>query len=125
LRLSTRGTETMALTLHELTINALKFGALAESTGHISIDWSIDHLVTPQRLRWRWCESGVGSPTPAAQRRGFGQELIERVLPYELGARTHLTFAPGGVRCGIDLPLNERTASFSDTGEETRPGADL
>ena len=48
------------------------------------------------------------------QRRGFGQELIERVLPYELGARTALTFAPGGVRCEIDLPLNQRTASISD-----------
>jgi two-component system, chemotaxis family, CheB/CheR fusion protein len=100
--------------LHELTINALKFGALTEATGHISIDWSIDHNATPPRLHWRWYETGVGMVEPAPQRRGFGQELIERVLPYELGARTALTFAPGGVRCEIDLPLNERTASFSD-----------
>lgn len=114
LRLSARGTETMALTMHELTINALKFGALGESTGQISIDWSIDAAATPPRMRWRWCESGVGTTMPEQQRRGFGQELIERVLPYELGARTQLTFAPGGVRCEIDLPLNERTASLSD-----------
>ena len=132
LRLSTRGTETMALMLHELTINALKFGALTEATGgcapegtrspegipretgQISIDWSIDYNATPPLMRWRWCESGVGAAEPAPQRRGFGQELIERVLPYELGARTTLTFAPGGVRCEIELPLNERTASFSD-----------
>lgn len=114
LRLSARGTETMALTLHELVINALKFGALTESTGHISIDWSIDHTTSPPRMHWRWCESGLGTAAPAPQRRGFGQELIERVLPYELGARTTLTFAPGGVRCEIDLPLNERTALLSD-----------
>lgn len=114
LRLSARGTETMALTLHELTINALKFGALTESTGHISIDWSIGHAATPSRLHWRWCESGMGKPIPAPHRRGFGLELIERVLPYELGARTQLTFAPGGVRCEIHLPLSERTASLSD-----------
>lgn len=110
LRLSVRGTETIALTLHELTTNALKFGALAEAAGHIAIDWVIDSAVTPSWLHWRWCESGVAAPAP--QRRGFGQELIERVLPYELGARTTLTFAPGGVRCEIDLPLNERTTSF-------------
>jgi two-component system CheB/CheR fusion protein len=114
LRLSTRATETLALTLHELTINALKFGAFTETTGQISIDWSIDHQSTPPHLHFRWCESGVGTVVPTAQRRGFGQELIERVLPYELGARTALTFAPGGVRCEIDLPLNQRTASFSD-----------
>ena len=114
LRLSTRATETLALTVHELTINALKFGAFTETTGQISIDWSIDHQSTPPHLHFRWCESGVGTVVPTAQRRGFGQELIERVLPYELGARTALTFAPGGVRCEIDLPLNQRTASFSD-----------
>jgi two-component sensor histidine kinase len=115
LRLSTRATETMALMLHELTINALKFGALTEqATGQIGINWSIDHNATPPRMHWRWSESGVGTAVPAPRRRGFGQELIERVLPYELGARTALTFAPGGVRCEIDLPLNERTAAFSD-----------
>jgi two-component system, chemotaxis family, CheB/CheR fusion protein len=92
----------------------LKFGALTESTGQISIDWSIDHKSTPPRLHWRWCESGIGTAAPTPQRRGFGQELIERVLPYELSARTALTFAPGGVRCEIELPLNERTASFND-----------
>lgn len=113
-RLSSRGTETMALLLHELTINALKFGALTETSGQISIDWSIDQEATPPLMRWRWCESGVGAAEPAPQRRGFGQELIERVLPYELGARTTLTFAPGGVRCELELPLNERTASLSD-----------
>jgi two-component sensor histidine kinase len=112
-RLSARGTETMALTMHELTINALKFGALTESSGHIGIDWSIDRTEQPQCLHWRWHESGVTAFTPAPQRRGFGQELIERVLPYELGARTTLIFAPGGVRCEIDLPLNERTAAFN------------
>jgi two-component sensor histidine kinase len=114
LRLSARATETMALTLHELTINALKFGALTTSAGQISINWSIDYNTAPPRLHWHWSESGVETVTPAAQRRGFGQELIERVLPYELGARTTLTFAPGGVRCEMDLPLTERTASLSD-----------
>lgn len=113
-RLSVRATETMALTLHELTINALKFGALTESMGHISIGWSIDRSTTPPRLHWRWCESGVGIATRTPRRRGFGQELIERVLPYELGALTSVTFAPGGVRCEIDLPLNERTTSLGD-----------
>lgn len=111
-RLSTRGTETMALAFHELTTNALKFGALAEPDGHIDIAWSIDRTTTPPRLRWRWSESGVGVTAAVPQRRGFGQELLERVLPYELGARTTLTFVPGGVQCEIDLPLNERTAAF-------------
>lgn len=114
LRLSPRGTETLALMLHELTINALKFGAFTEPGGQLRIEWSIDDRSSPPRLHWRWCESGVATDATAPKRRGFGRELIERVVPYELGARTAFTFAPEGVRCEIDLPLNERTASISD-----------
>jgi len=118
LRLSSRAAETIALTLHELTTNALKFGALAEPMGHIRIDWSIERNTTPPNLRWCWCESGVGIAAPVPRRRGFGQELIERVLPYEFGARTSLTFAPGGIRCEIELPLNEWTTSSDDIAQK-------
>ncbi len=114
IRLSIRGAETMALTLHELTTNSLKFGALTAPAGRIAINWFIDDSMTPGRLRWHWAETGVTIADSAPRRRGFGQELIERVLPYELDARTRFTFAPGGVLCEIDLPINERTVSFSD-----------
>lgn len=113
-RLSIRGAETMALTLHELTTNALKFGALTTPEGHIAVSWSVDASTQPARLRWHWAESGVSLVAMAMPRRGFGQELIERVLPYELDARTQFTFAPGGLFCEIDLPINERTVSLSD-----------
>lgn len=123
MRLSTRAAETIALTLHELTTNALKFGALTAPAGHIAVNWSIDSSVTPPRLHWRWIESGVGMAHAEPHRRGFGQELIERVLPYELGARTTFFLAPGGVQCEIDLPLNERTTSFSEHHAKTAGGS--
>ncbi|GJD95558.1 hypothetical protein [Methylobacterium iners] len=46
--------------------------------------------------------------TPAGRappRRGFGRELIERALPYQLQAATRLEFTPDGVHCLITLPL--------------------
>ena len=52
-----------------------------------------------------------GRPTGAvARRRGFGRELIERVLSYELDAEVDLQFATDGVRCRIVIPLGEETA---------------
>jgi hypothetical protein len=39
-------------------------------------------------------------------RRGFGRELIEVILPYELDAETRMDFRDDGVRCSIVLPLN-------------------
>jgi two-component system CheB/CheR fusion protein len=52
------------------------------------------------------------------RRRGFGSELIERLLPYELGAVTRYTIADDGARVEVDLPIDERTAV--DVGRVTR-----
>jgi two-component system CheB/CheR fusion protein len=46
----------------------------------------------------------------APERRGFGRELIERSVPYELGASAELQFLPDGVRCVIQMPLSGRNA---------------
>jgi len=42
-----------------------------------------------------------GSP----KRKGYGSELIERALPYQLRAKTQLDFGPDGVRCAILVPV--------------------
>jgi two-component system CheB/CheR fusion protein len=61
------------------------------------------------RLSLEWRETGVPALNPAPTRQGFGRDLIERGLPYELGAATSLEFLPGGVRCAIELPLDVPT----------------
>jgi two-component sensor histidine kinase len=108
-RLPTRAAQTMALTLHELTMNAVKFGAFSVPDGRLAVNWSIDVAPSPL-LRWQWIESNVHIAPAATRRRGFGRELIERLLPYELGAVTRYSIAGDGARCEIDLPINERTA---------------
>lgn len=110
LRLAPRAAEAMALALHELTTNALKFGALMTSEGRLVVSWSIESMPAPA-LRWRWIESNVDVAQIAPVRRGFGRELIERVLPYELEAVTRFTITADGVRCEIELPMNERTTA--------------
>ena len=108
-RLAPRAAEAMALTLHELTTNALKFGAFTVPDGRLSVNWDVAATPTPT-LRWRWIESNVSIPPAPSRRRGFGTELIERLLPYELGAVTRYTLNDGGAQCEIDLPINERSA---------------
>ena len=110
LRLTPRAAETIALTLHELTTNALKFGALTVPDGRIAVNWSIEPT-PPPTLRWSWTESNVQIAQTTPRRRGFGRELIESVLPYELGAATRFTIENSGLRCEIDLPINERTSA--------------
>lgn len=110
-RLQPKAADTFGLAVHELATNAVKFGALSNPAGRIRVAWRIEGATTPERppkLRFEWAEAGLRGLGSAPQRRGFGTELLERTLPFELGAETSLAFAPDGVRCRIALPLTER-----------------
>ncbi|HEX6114805.1 MAG TPA: sensor histidine kinase, partial [Geminicoccaceae bacterium] len=99
-------TRVLSLALNELVTNAAKHGALSAPHGRVAVRW---HLEEPRRLVLEWREEG-GPPVRSPRRRGFGRELIERVLSYELDAEVDLQFATDGVRCRIAIPLGEETA---------------
>lgn len=120
-RLRQGAAETFALALHELATNAVKYGALSQAKGRLSVNWRIFNTSAGQRLSLEWRERGVPLVETNPPRTGFGRDLIERGLPYELGAATSLEFERGGVRAVIELPLTEKTALL--TPEEEHPGS--
>jgi two-component sensor histidine kinase len=61
------------------------------------------------RLILDWSEHD-GPAVQEPERRGFGRALIERSVAYELDGSAELTFAPGGVRCHIEVPLGAPAA---------------
>lgn len=99
--------ENLALTFHELTVNAIKFGALKVKSGKLAITWQVDadHR-GGKKLLLSWTESGIPAIDLRPSRYGFGRELIEEALPYRLRADTELLFERGGVRCTIAVPLS-------------------
>nr|WP_165937897.1 CheR family methyltransferase [Methylobacterium segetis] len=109
-RLRQKAAETLGLALHELVTNAIKYGALTVPDGHVAISWRAFGEDGDQRLLLEWRESGVRMVDTDPNRRGFGRELIEDGLTYELGATTALEFSPGGVRCVIEIPLGDHSA---------------
>jgi two-component system CheB/CheR fusion protein len=111
-RLRAKAADSIGLAIHELATNAIKYGALSGDGGHIDVNWRIEGTDGDRRLKLEWRESGVRIAAVAPRRRGFGSELIERTLRYELDAETELEFTPGGVRCTIAMPLNDRTATM-------------
>ncbi|HET7333454.1 sensor histidine kinase, partial [Dyella sp.] len=107
-RLRSSTLQTFALAIHELVVNAVKYGALAIPTAHLTVRWEVEHCEEQQPLlHVQWQETGVNTAVndSAAVQAGYGRELIERALPYQLGAETHLVFAEDGVRCSIRVPL--------------------
>ncbi len=100
--------ENIGLALHELTMNAVKYGALLSPTATLSVTWDIEHTHDGRRhLTLTWLERGLPLVAITGRRNGFGRELIESALPYTLGAQTNLEFGPGTVCCRIALPLDQ------------------
>ena len=103
--LSPRHVLALGMTIHELTTNAAKYGALSAPGGRVRVSWS---LVTTEagmpRLRLTWQESG-GPPVAPPGRRGFGSRLIERGLAGAVGGRAELDFARDGLVCTLTAPL--------------------
>jgi two-component sensor histidine kinase len=104
LRLSPRMALDLAMALHELAINAVKYGALSNAVGTIDLTWRVDRHGSPPHLKLRWTERG-GPPVEPPIRRGFGTRLIERSLAQDLGGEARIEFVPAGVVCTVDTPV--------------------
>ncbi len=107
-RLRPKAVLALSLAFHELATNAVKYGALSNEDGVVSIDWRVD----PQSRRFelRWQESG-GPAVQPPQRRGFGSRLVERGLAQDIAGHTRLSFGDSGVVCAIDAPSDEIVGS--------------
>lgn len=115
--LSPKAAEVLTLAIHELTTNALKYGALSVPNGKITIRWAAFAKRGAPWLSLNWMEEGA--PAQATRNvplsRGFGTELIEGRVPYELGGRGKVMIGPGGAECHLEFPLKSGT-SFLETG---------
>lgn len=109
MRLWPRAALALALGLHELATNALKYGALSNASGRVDISWEI--VSGPKGgLRLTWTERG-GPPVEPPARRGFGTKLLEGVLAQDLGGTTQICFDdPHGLVGVITAPLQEVAA---------------
>ena len=108
--------QTFALAIHELATNAMKYGALSRPEGRLSIRWWIEKA-EEARLHVEWIETGIDVPAGLAttpQRKGYGRELIERALPYQLKAKVDYKLESDGVRCLISLPTPLREAQNNE-----------
>ena len=106
--LPTTSVQTLALVLHELATNAVKYGAIGQPAARLLVKWHVEgEKDQPGRIILSWLESGVVMPDPSVpKRKGYGSELIERALPYQLNAKTRLVFHSDGVHCEISIPVS-------------------
>lgn len=109
----------LGLAIHELATNAAKYGALSQPGGTVTVNWK---MVAPGLMRIEWKETG-GPPVPPQRGRGFGTDLIERIVAHELKNPVDLAFEPDGVRCVLTVPVRRPTEFSIRAGRSGREPA--
>ena len=85
--------------VHELSTNAVKYGALSSETGTVAIDWREQ---PDGNLKLTWRETG-GPPTVQPDRKGFGTRLIESIVSGEFGGTYEPCFCEQGFSCIVTV----------------------
>lgn len=115
---TSRAATSIALALHELATNAVKYGALSNDAGVVTINWHVEDEV----LNFVWTESG-GPVVDAPTRTGFGSRMIEQVLSTSIHGTANLQYRPAGVIFSFRTELAslaEPTFDEADNGQSKR-----
>jgi two-component sensor histidine kinase len=97
-------TQTLAMVLHELAMNAAKYGALSTPHGRVDVNWNREPGEDAAHLSIAWRE--VGGPAVAASPDcRYGVSIIRDLIPQELGGSVDLSFASSGLCCKMKIPL--------------------
>jgi two-component sensor histidine kinase len=94
----------VGMALHELTMNAIRYGALSVPTGYVRVQWSVCESEGVRKLHLEWREFG-GPPVSEPQHKGFGSTLLQRVLPMQCSAEVRIDYDQAGLRFSMGAPL--------------------
>jgi two-component sensor histidine kinase len=94
----------LGMVIHELATNAMKYGSLSVPQGRVEVEWRHRGVDT---LHLTWHETD-GPPVRVPEGRGFGTRLMEQAITRELGGQLQVEFSPGGLRCRLALPLQDK-----------------
>jgi PAS domain S-box-containing protein len=106
LELAPDAAQSMALAVHELTTNAIKYGALSVPGGEVQVGWS---LAADGRFVFRWAESG-GPAVKAPARRGFGTRVIDQMIRGQLHGEVRFDWRKDGLVCEITASSIEQAS---------------
>ena len=100
LTLEQQPAQAIALALHELTTNAVKYGALSVPSGRIALTWRLQSV---NRLAVRWVETGGPQVTPPT-RQGFGTRVMTRICE-QLNGALKFDWRADGLICDITIDI--------------------
>jgi two-component system CheB/CheR fusion protein len=105
-QLNAKSAEVMALVVHELATNAIKFGALSQPQSRLRVVWWLEDSASPH-LHFEWAEKGVRMAAMKNYNPGFGSRVVKRLIARELHGDGSMDFLPDGLLCTVEIPSAE------------------
>ncbi len=99
--LGAKDAQNFSLIVHELATNAVKYGALSNASGKVSIVWTVAGNGSDTALTFRWQERG-GPPAIDPKRQGFGTALLKATF-----SKVDVNYASEGLTCEFQVPLGK------------------
>jgi len=93
--------QAIAMALHELATNAVKYGALSVSQGRLRIAWD---AAAGGTLTIEWCERG-GPAAAEPVRRGFGTRVLDATLREQLDGSVERVWSDAGLTVRMAIPV--------------------
>ena len=103
---------TLALSLHELVTNALKYGSLSVPDGKVSLRWSVARGADPL-FKLEWTEIG-GPPLAAPTRVGYGTRYLKAAMTGLLGRPPTIDYRARGLHFAAAGPLARISGSAAE-----------
>ena len=94
----------LSLAIHELATNAIKYGALSNADGHVSITWLTENGDAAPNFVFIWREAG-GPTAMEPSTAGFGSRLIGRVLQDDFDGTVEMSYQSTGLVCRLTAPV--------------------
>lgn len=94
--------------IHELAMNALKYGSLSTPVGHLELSWSVGRSDLGPTLTLHWVEKG-GPPVRKPRKTGFGSKLMKAMVERQLNGKIEQMFEPGGLQAHITVRIADES----------------
>lgn len=100
MRLNAQAAQIIGMAVHELSTNAVKYGAFADDSGTLAVRWSIDG----DKLDFNWRETVLG-PLTTSERTGFGTTVLKSMVGRSLGAEVERICHDSGIEWRFAIPM--------------------
>jgi len=114
-RLNAQAAQILGMAMHELSTNAVKYGAFGDGDGTLSVTWSLNGTV----LELGWREFGVRIASQS-ERQGFGTTVLKSMVGGALGAEVERICHPGGIEWRFGIPLAAIDPELAPAPPESR-----